>query len=316
MSADRQIFCPKSLIFFMGLLEELQMEIERRTLSGGGWASGNARTSGIETTCYSLMAMRHDQEPARGKAIAVLLRTQNPDGTWPAFEGDDREGCWTTALVLITLRFLIVSPTRLDDALGWLLNIRGREGQWPWKWKFRTVDRHVQFDPDKYGWPWFSGTVSWVVPTAFALLALKQAGCCRTELSLQRIRLGTEMLLDRACPTGGWNAGNGTVFNARLSAHIDTTAIALLALTDDEEPIVRRALNWMREASARCSSGYSLAWTTLAFLFRDRPAAELSLARLCEVLPGKLTTLSTDTLSLAAIAIRASAGGRNPFEVT
>jgi hypothetical protein len=316
MSADRQIFCPKRLIFSMGLLEELQMEIERRTLSGGGWASGNARTAGTETTCYGVMALHHDQEPARGKAIAILSRTQNPDGTWPAFEGDDPEGCWTTALALIALSFVGVSPTHLDDSLRWILNIRGREGQWPWNWKFRTVDRHVQFDPSKYGWPWFSGTVSWVVPTAFALLALKQAGCCSSELALKRIRLGTEMLLDRACPNGGWNAGNGIVFSAGLSAHIDTTAIALLALTDDEEPIVRRALNWMREASARCSSGYSLAWTTLAFLFRDRPAAELSLARLCEVLPGKLTTLSTDTLSLAAIAIRASAGGRNPFEVT
>jgi hypothetical protein len=316
MSADRQIFCPKRLIFSMGLLEELQMEIERRTLSGGGWASGNARTAGTETTCYGVMALHHDQEPARGKAIAILSRTQNPDGTWPAFEGDDREGCWTTALVLITLRFLIDSPTRVDYSLRWLLNIRGREGQWPWNWKFRTVDRHVQFDPDKYGWPWFSGTVSWVVPTAFALLALKQAGCCRSELALKRIRLGTEMLLDRACPNGGWNSGNGIAFSAGLSAHIDTTAIALLALTDDEEPIVHQAWNWLREASAICSSVYSLAWTTLAFLLRDKPAAELSLARLCEVLPGKLTTLSTDTLSLAAIAIRASAGGRNPFEVT
>ena len=300
----------------MGLLEELQMEIERRTLSGGGWASGNALTAGIETTCYGLMALRHDQEPARGKAIAVLSRTQHPDGSWPAFEGDDPEGCWTTALALIALIFVSVSRTHLDDSFGRLLNSRGREGQWPWNWKFRTVDRHVQFDPDKYGWPWFSGTVSWVVPTAFALLALKQAGCCRTELALRRIRLGTEMLLDRACPNGGWNAGNGIVFSAGLSAHMDTTAIALLALTDDEEPIVRRALNWLREACARCSSGYSLAWTTLTLLLRDRPAAELSLARLCEVLPGKLTTLSTDTLSLAVIAIRASEGGRNPFKVT
>jgi hypothetical protein len=316
MSTDRQIFCPKSLIFSMGLLEELQMEIERRTLPGGGWACGNARTAGIETTCYGLMALRHDQEPARGKAIAVLSRTQNPDGTWPAFEGDDREGCWTTALALVALSFASVSLTRLDDSIGSIVNARGREGQWPWNWKYRTVDRHVQFDPDKYGWPWFSGTVSWVVPTAFALLALKQAACCRTEFAFKRIRLGTEMLLDRACPTGGWNAGNAIVFGAGLSAHVDTTAIALLALTDDQKPVVRRALNWLREASARCTSGYSLAWTTLAFLLRDRPAAELSLTHLCEALPGKLSTLSTDTLSLAAIAIRASEDGRNPFEVT
>jgi hypothetical protein len=124
------------------------------------------------------------------------------------------------------------------------------------------------------------------------------------------------MLLDRACPTGGWNAGNGIVFSAGLSAHVDTTAIALLALTDDKEPVVRRALNWLRESSGECWSGYSLAWSTLALLLRDRPSAELSLTRLREILPGDLKTLSTDTLSLAAIAIRASEGGRNPFEVT
>jgi squalene cyclase len=316
MSADRQIFCPKSLIFSMGLLEDLQSEIERRALSSGGWASGNARIAGIETTCYGLMALHHDQESARSRAVATLLRTQNPDGTWPAFEGDDREGCWTTTLAVVALRFMNFSPSRLDDSLLWLLNTGGREGQWPWNWKFRTVDRHVQFDPDKYGWPWFSGTVSWVVPTALAILALKQAACCRTESALKRVRLGSEMLVDRACPTGGWNAGNGIVFSAGLSAHLDTTAIALLALTDDKEPVVRRALSWLREASSRCSSGYSLAWSTLAFLLRDRQSAESSLARLCEVLPGDLTTLSTDTLSLAAIAIRAAEGGRNPFKVT
>jgi len=124
------------------------------------------------------------------------------------------------------------------------------------------------------------------------------------------------MLLDRACPTGGWNAGNGIVFSAGLSAHIDTTAIALLALTDDEEPVVRRALNWLRESSGKCSSGYSLAWSTLALLLRDRPSTELSMARLCEVLPGEFTTLSTETLSLAAVAICAAEGGRNPFKVT
>ena len=107
---------------------------------------------------------------------------------------------------------------------------------------------------------------------------------------------------------GGWNAGNGIVFGAALTAHIDTTAIALLALTDDQKPVVRRALNWLRQASARCSSAYSLAWSALAFLLRDRPAADLCMARLCEVLPGKLTTLSTDTLSLAAIAIHAAEG--------
>lgn len=81
------------------------------------------------------------------------------------------------------------------------------------KMEVRTVDRRVQFNPDKYGWPWFQGTVSWVIPTSFSLTALRQTSpCCRTKKSEDRIRSGTEMLEDRACPGGGWNVGNGVVF--------------------------------------------------------------------------------------------------------
>src|SRR2546426_4234766 len=143
----------------MGLSRDLQSEIEKRRLSIGGWPSGTGGRAGVETTCYALMALRDCQGPARANAIHLLLRTQNPDGSWPAFEGDDPEGCWTTALAVIALRFMRSPSGPVEKALCWLLNNKGREGHWFWKWKFRTVDRAVQFDPEKYGWPWFPGTV-------------------------------------------------------------------------------------------------------------------------------------------------------------
>jgi len=85
----------------------------------------------------------------------LLLRTQHADGSWPAFEADDREGCWTTALAIIALHFAGSTHAGLEKALQWLSVNKGREAHWLWKWKFRTVDRAVQFDPDKFGWPWF-----------------------------------------------------------------------------------------------------------------------------------------------------------------
>jgi hypothetical protein len=91
MRPFRQIFCLKILILFMALLRKIQAEIERRNLSGGGWASGNGRTAAVETTCYALMALQDSQSPARDKGIDQLIRTQNPDGSWPAFQGDDRK---------------------------------------------------------------------------------------------------------------------------------------------------------------------------------------------------------------------------------
>ena len=94
----------------MGPFMDLQWEIEKRSLSSGGWPSGNGRSAGIETTCLALMALHDRQVTARDKAIDLLLRTQNADGSWPAFEGDDPEGCWVTALAIVTLRFLHRRP--------------------------------------------------------------------------------------------------------------------------------------------------------------------------------------------------------------
>jgi hypothetical protein len=299
----------------MDLLREIQLEIEKRSLSRGGWASGNGRSATVETTCYALMALRDRQSPARDKAIDQLMRTQNPDGSWPAFEGDDRKGCWTTSLALIALRFLRLSADP-PNGLEWLLNNKGREGHWLWKWKFRTLDRAVQFNPDKYGWSWFPDTVSWVIPTALSIIALKQSRtCCGTEHVTNRIQLGTEMVRDRACPQGGWNAGNGIVFGAALTPHIDATAIALLALTDGADPAAVQGLHWLRRASAECLSAYSLAWSTLAFVMHQDQALDRCTAQLFQVLSSKRFISNVETLSLAAIAIKSAEGHLNPFQV-
>jgi len=72
----------------MGVLEHLQAEIEKRSLSSSGWASGNSRRAGIETTSYALMALHDRRSIARDRGIDLLFRTQNADGSWPAFVGD------------------------------------------------------------------------------------------------------------------------------------------------------------------------------------------------------------------------------------
>jgi hypothetical protein len=299
----------------MGVFEPLHAEIEKRCLSGGGWASGNGRRAGIETTCYALMALHDRPSLVRDHAVDLLLRTQNPDGSWPTFEGDDPEGCWTTALTSITLHFIGAPSGPIEKSTRCLLNNQGREGHWFWKWKFRTVDRAVQFNPDKYGWPWFPGTVSWVIPTALSVIALKQsARCCRTEPIANRIQLGTEMLRDRACPQGGWNSGNGIVFGSALTPHIDTTAIALLALTNGNDATVAQGLNWLRQACMDCSSPYSLAWSAIAFTVHRDEALNHCIMVLNEALSSADATSNIETLSLAAIALKAAEGNGNPFE--
>src|SRR5438093_3662800 len=302
--------------FSTRFLRDLRSEIERRSLSSGGWPSGNGPTAGVESTCYGLIALHDHHAPAREKAINLLLRTQNRDGSWPAFEGDDQEGCWVTALAVMTLRFVQSPTSPVEKALHWLLNNKGREGHWLWKWKFRTVDRRLQVDPGKYGWSWFPGTVSWVIPTAFSLIALKQSlPCWRPAQIATRIQLGTEMLFDRACPGGGWNAGNGIVNDAALTPHIDTTAVALLALAEERtQPAAVQALDWLPEACVECSSAYSLAWSAFAFLMHKDLALDGCIADLRTALFRKRSISNVETLSLAAIAINAAEGNANPFQ--
>jgi len=300
----------------MGVLSRIQTEIEKRSLSGGGWPSRTSNRAGIETSCYALMALNEHEGRARDQGIDLLLRTQNPDGSWPAFEGDDPEGCWTTALAAIALRFVGTSSEPVEKAERWLLTNKGREAHWFWKWKFRTVDRAVQFDPDKYGWPWFPGTVSWVIPTAFSLIVLKQSDTRPwAEPVLNRIDVGMDMLRDRACPQGGWNAGNGIVFGAALSPHIDTTAIALLALTHPGDSASAYGLKWLREACSDCRSAYSLAWSAIAFCVHRDTAVNRCVSGLHRVFAATGALSNVEILSLSAIAIKAAEGVSNPFEV-
>ena len=210
---------------------ELLAELALRQLPCGGWAAlASSSQPAIEPTCYSALALGSAPVGGIERAQQFLLRTQNPNGSWPVFPGDDQEGGWITSLAVMALRDLAWAIPASLQGIHWVLNCAGKESNWFWKWKFRTADRHVRFNPDKYGWPWFPNTVSWVVPTAFAVLALGQIPCSCDGLEhvAARIDCGVQMLFDRACPGGGWNAGNGVVYGTVVAPHPDDTAIALL----------------------------------------------------------------------------------------
>ena len=273
-----------------------------RQMTNGGWSYGQASAQGdLEPTCLALLVLRWDSCPARARGLQFLLDTQNPNGSWPAFSGDDQEGSGLTALALIALINSGEMALQTERGLKWLLNSKGKESHWLWKWKFRTSDTHVRFDPDKFGWPWMPDTCSWVIPTAFSIIALKQAFvCCKTDEVSLRIRRGKEMLLDRACPGGGWNAGNGVVYGVPMSSHLDATATALLALHGEEmDDIINSGLDWLERRVVTCSAPWSLAWSLLALDAYDRPVGSLA-DRLCDLSdPG----LIQDSATLAAMIL-------------
>jgi len=157
-------------------------------------------------------------------------------------------------------------------------------------------------------------TVSWVVPTAYSLLALKHArGISQQDLVHLRIRRGVEMLFDRICPKGGWNAGNGVVYGFPLAPHADATALALLSLlSEPRNDFITASLDWLERRAETCFAPWSLAWTILALDAFGRPT-ELLTDRLSSVVDPAVVT-DCATLAIASLAL-ACAHGANAFGV-
>jgi hypothetical protein len=279
-------------------------ELHLRECLGGGWSFTGSQQIGVEPTCMAALALTDETPANTGVATQFLLKSQLTDGSWPVIQGDP-EGSWTTALALCVLNGMTDFTNAREKAYRWLIEERGREAHWFWRWKFKTADRNVRFDPDKYGWPWISGSASWVIPTAFSVIAAKQFTVCnRYEQSEKRIRLGVDMLLDRACVGGGWNSGNSIVYGVPLPAHVEATAIALLALQDEERtPVIRASLAWLKQKSAAIESVESLAWCILCLFVYQEPVDHLK-ARLATLIGDGREIRNNATLATAILALR------------
>lgn len=234
-----------------------------------------------------------------------LLRLQLGCGGWCNNYEADLPNVFVTSLALIALAgHRRVSERASDRAFRWMSGVRGLESHWLWQWKFRLSDRQVQFDSAKSGWPWIQGTVSWVPPTAAAILAHHS-----WQRNTERLLNATEMLLDRACPRGGWNAGNSKVFGVDLEPHPDFTAIALLALRRGKEAdseVVQRSLDYLEARLASIKSPYSLAWGALALSAYNHGGATHLQCRLNTTAAEQVHCLSYRNLALAAFALESS----------
>ena len=253
---------------------------------------------GVEDLALSLIAIRN-----MGSDPAALLRAQDRSGGWCVIPGAGAPGVFHTALALLALRRFQHQPVQdaVDRAFRWLSAVVGLESHWLWQWKFRLFDRQVRFDPKKSGWPWVHGTVSWVAPTALAILAF-----LAWRRDSARVPSALDMLLDRACPQGGWNAGNSVVFGVELDPHPDFTAMALLALRNSahsNHALVYRSLKYLVGRMNGVFSPYSLAWAVLALSgYGHASTAELR-SQLAAATFSQIRAIPTRALALAALAL-------------
>jgi len=273
-------------------------------MSSGGWSFFGRSQASIETTCLAALVLSPERSRISDLAIRFISSRQNHDGGWPSFEGDP-ESSWTTALAMIALTMANDVSDARDRGLKWLMAEKGKEAHWLWRWKFKSADRNVRFDPDKYGWPWSHGAGSWVIPTAFSVVAIKQYTVCdRRDIAEARIRRGVEMLFDRACVGGGWNSGNSVVYGVPLRPHVEATAIALLALQDERpNDVIDKSLRWLRQQATTLESPSSLAWTILSLFTYQEQIQQLQ-DRLSKMTREVAEIQNNATLAAVLLALR------------
>jgi hypothetical protein len=280
----------------MPTISKLDENLIRRQLSSGGWSFLGSRQVSVEATCLAVLAGGFESER--------LLGLQRRDGSWPAFSGDT-EASWTTALALCVLNAMNDGDSARKRAFQWLLEERGQEADFLWRWKFRIADRNVRFNPELYGWPWDAGSASWVIPTAFSLVAIKQyTACSRPEAAEKRTRLGVGMLLDRVCIGGGWNSGNSIVYGVPLRPHVEATAIALMALQDERRTSsIQTSLEWLKQRSESVESVESLSWSILSLFLYQQPVGQLQ-AKLATLVGDGRVIRNNATLATAILALK------------
>jgi hypothetical protein len=244
----------------------------------GGWGAGKGKQSNTEATSIATLALSTVGDAALeekiGRGLNWLTARQNSNGSWP-LTASSKEPSWTTALAILALTHFAAHRQKALRGAEWLLR---QEGKFNFLasllYRFAPQTMQVKLNPLLKGWPWTTGTFSWVEPTAYALIALKKIRPYLTDRRAQeRIRQGELMIYDRMCAEGGWNYGNSEVLEADLWPYPDITALALIALQDRRETQANQlSLKSLKRMLAENHSGLTLSWSVICFsLYGDDP---------------------------------------------
>jgi hypothetical protein len=238
----------------------------------GGWGTGRDRPSHTEATSFALLVLKTLSDPSLNKRVdqgmSWLINRQGPDGSWP-LASHVTEVSWSTALAVLALSVFETHRQRALRGANWLIREEGRQLGWLSLilYRFWPQKMAVQFNPDLKGWSWTRGTLSWVEPTAYALIALKKLRpFLQGTKAEERIRQGELMIYDRMCVGGGWNYGNSEVLGINLWPYPDVTALALIALQDHQQQEANQvSLRALEDMLTRVQSGLTLSWSILCF---------------------------------------------------
>lgn len=272
---------------YQSVIGDLRSLLIRTRNADGGWGYFAGKASRLEPTCWCLLALGD-------RAAAEVL------GRWPVVDGLllERAGGAPNygfhGLALLTLL-----DRKIEHQAGNAALVAGLQRAKGLALPNRGINRQ---DNSIQAWSWMDGTFSWVEPTAYALLALKQARRAGMAVDASRITDGENLLLDRVGVEGGWNYGNSNMLGQELPAHVPTTALGLLALQDHAaHEAVQRSLAYLERDALSELSGLSLGLSLLALRVHGRPAEAVAAALLAQA----GTTVAIGNLHGMAVALYA-----------
>ncbi len=248
-----------------------------------------------DATAWAVLFLRNQASHADSiqRSCKHLVESQLPDGRVPVSRNHP-EAFWPTALAIMAWQGLPEFYHSRKKALGFITNTVGRH--------WEKQDDLVGHDTSIPGWPWISGTHSWITPTTLGMLALQAQG----KSDHPRIKEGARMLVNRQLKEGGWNFGNTTVFGQSLRPFPETTGMALVGLAGLVSlDTVRASIAYLSEEIITLRTPLALSWALLGLRAWGRPPERESLwiqetvGR--ESLFGTYDTSSLSLLGLAAL---------------
>ena len=269
-----------------------QVTSAHRWLSGaqnrdGGWGYQRGNLSRLEPTCWALLALGSDVD------TGALTRWPTRDGLLLERTGGSPNYAFH-GVGLLTLRALQIEHVETNaSAVMALQRVKGDA---------LPASRINRQDNSLQAWSWIADTFSWVEPTAWCLLALKQWARAGQSIDHGRVETAERLLVDRCCAAGGWNYGNANMLNQELKAFVPTTALALLSLQDRPAlPEVVRSLDFLESHATEERSGTALSLALMALTAFQRPTAAVR-----DVLIDQLaTTVSLGKPSAVAMSLYA-----------
>lgn len=217
--------------------------LRERQLPDGSWPYRLGSQDGLaEPTCYSLLAFRAAGEPAprEDTSLQWLESLKRKSGGFAPQQGVEIAN-WATSLV--TLVFLHYQREEsAQTGIDWLLGLTGMESGWLARQVRNVLNLSSQYPQNFHGWPWIANTVSWLIPTTLASLALQKANSMRPHPKQEyRIEQSYSMIIERRCDDGGWNHGASAALGVPAPSYPETTGMALLCLQSVPSSAIPRA---------------------------------------------------------------------------